>query len=343
MKYKVGDRVRIRSDLKGDKKYGSQYVNDSIENKKGEIVTIQQIIYDRKYYRIEEDGWNWTDEMFIGLADEVSCFTCLHHDEVKCCIYEDIKKCDGYHVSVSESDPQLKVTRYVKWEKREYHIPEPTKKVKVYGENGLDCELKDECENWKRSSVECVNNCKNSDTYTGTRPCPKFKQKEPSIESMAIVDDTITSTTDHTNDGWIPVDEALPKPLETVLITVKPPYDLAHIGPDVTDAYINARGWKPTKADWYYGNEEVIAWRPLPPAYIPPKPELKPELKPVWYQSIVIYEVTKDGRVKKSKLHQRVPDGEDAKRFAEMRLKHYMEKHSDKNVMARIIENLEYK
>ena len=137
------------------------------------------------------------------------------------------------------------------------------------------------------------------------------------------------------NDGWIPVEEALPGLLETVLIT----FAGIEAGFIVTEAYINAGGWKSARSEWCYDNDKVIAWQPLPAPYQP----AKHEIKPVWYQSIVMYEITEDGRVKESKLHQRVPDGEDAKRFAEMRLKHYMEKHSDKNVMARIIENLEYK
>lgn len=63
MKYKVGDKVRVRKDLVVYKKYGSDtFVSDMISFK-GKQVTIKKV-NDEKY-QIEEDDsmWNWTDEM----------------------------------------------------------------------------------------------------------------------------------------------------------------------------------------------------------------------------------------------------------------------------------------
>ena len=67
MKFKVGDRVRIRKDLKKgyDFKY---YVADKMEKFKGKTVTIYSV--NSEAYRIEEDNmnWDWTEDMFEGLA-----------------------------------------------------------------------------------------------------------------------------------------------------------------------------------------------------------------------------------------------------------------------------------
>lgn len=66
MKYKVGDKVRVRKDLNIDKMYGFLYATDEMIKKK--TVTIAYV-YDG-YYRIIEDVFMWTDEMFEGLVED---------------------------------------------------------------------------------------------------------------------------------------------------------------------------------------------------------------------------------------------------------------------------------
>lgn len=61
MKFKVGDRVRIRTDLKICEKYGSQYFVRNMNQHKGEIAIITRVFDD--YYFINLDSFNWTDEM----------------------------------------------------------------------------------------------------------------------------------------------------------------------------------------------------------------------------------------------------------------------------------------
>lgn len=61
MKFKVGDRVRIRTDLKICEKYGSQYFVRDMNQHKGEIAIITRVFDD--YYFINLDSFNWTDEM----------------------------------------------------------------------------------------------------------------------------------------------------------------------------------------------------------------------------------------------------------------------------------------
>lgn len=61
MKYKVGDKVKVRSDLKVGKDYGEHaFVHDMFKFV-GKIVTIESVW--KQGYRIEEDTCWWTDEM----------------------------------------------------------------------------------------------------------------------------------------------------------------------------------------------------------------------------------------------------------------------------------------
>jgi hypothetical protein len=61
MKYKVGDKVRVRSDLKVGKSYGEHaFVHDMFKFV-GKIVTIESVW--KQGYRIEEDTYWWADEM----------------------------------------------------------------------------------------------------------------------------------------------------------------------------------------------------------------------------------------------------------------------------------------
>ena len=76
--YKVGDKVMVRKDIQEDDRchmvscvespgYKGMYVNDDMAAKAGNFVTIRAIIEDEDCgykYKIKEDGWSWTDEMF---------------------------------------------------------------------------------------------------------------------------------------------------------------------------------------------------------------------------------------------------------------------------------------
>lgn len=66
MKYKVGDEVKVRSDLKISVLYDGLCAIDEMLKK--EIVTIAYV-YDG-YYRVVEDEYKWTDEMFEGLVED---------------------------------------------------------------------------------------------------------------------------------------------------------------------------------------------------------------------------------------------------------------------------------
>lgn len=69
MKYKVGDKVRVRSDLKAYEIYGSNILTKSMEKFVGKTVTISGVGITS--YTIEEmEVAYWTDEMFEGLVEE---------------------------------------------------------------------------------------------------------------------------------------------------------------------------------------------------------------------------------------------------------------------------------
>lgn len=68
MKYKVGDKVRVRSDLEKNKGYGGWYTSEGMAKMRGEIVTIRGV--GSSAYELEENDLMWTDEMFEGLVED---------------------------------------------------------------------------------------------------------------------------------------------------------------------------------------------------------------------------------------------------------------------------------
>ena len=63
MKYKVGDVVKVRQDLELGKRYGTNYFVE--EMRSYEKVTIEEV--ESGYYTVEENYYNYTDEMIEGL------------------------------------------------------------------------------------------------------------------------------------------------------------------------------------------------------------------------------------------------------------------------------------
>lgn len=79
MKYKVGDKVRVKSFEKLKKEFGVDsrgnvntrpIMNAKMQKRCGDIVTIAETY--GAIYTIKDDAdfWNWTDNMFEGLAEE---------------------------------------------------------------------------------------------------------------------------------------------------------------------------------------------------------------------------------------------------------------------------------
>lgn len=73
MKYKVGDKVRVRKDLVIDSIYGEDSFTEEMAMFRGKVVTISKILNNGKYYILEDGSeydWSWTNEMFEGLAGD---------------------------------------------------------------------------------------------------------------------------------------------------------------------------------------------------------------------------------------------------------------------------------
>ena len=70
MKYKVGDVVKVRSDLDVNKLYNGFYITTNMIEFKGKLVRIARVFNDR--YNIYEDlnKWSWNDEMLEPVTEE---------------------------------------------------------------------------------------------------------------------------------------------------------------------------------------------------------------------------------------------------------------------------------
>ena len=94
MEYNVGDKVRIRPDLREHgvyrptdcrkrlDEYSGTYVTSSMVRMSGEIVTIAKRFphpYGGEYYHIEEDGndFYWVDTMFCSISTYAPSFKTL--------------------------------------------------------------------------------------------------------------------------------------------------------------------------------------------------------------------------------------------------------------------------
>ena len=65
MKYKVGDKVRIRKDLVPNTKYGKTYFVTGMKDYLGKVATIITILDGGLFYiDITRSAWEWTSSMF---------------------------------------------------------------------------------------------------------------------------------------------------------------------------------------------------------------------------------------------------------------------------------------
>lgn len=68
MKFKVGDKVRVRKDLKIDGVYGIWCFNSNMSTFEGKELTVEEV-YDESY-RVKENTWYWTDEMLEEVKED---------------------------------------------------------------------------------------------------------------------------------------------------------------------------------------------------------------------------------------------------------------------------------
>lgn len=116
MKYKVGDKVKVRSDLRVGKSYGEHtFVHDMFKFM-GKIVTIESVW--EQGYRIEEDAYWWTDEM-LEPVEEMSAEEAIRTFGEVCkdanCGHCPIKEIDREHsctdIKISHPEEVVKILK----------------------------------------------------------------------------------------------------------------------------------------------------------------------------------------------------------------------------------------
>lgn len=127
MKYKVGDKVRVRRDLEGNKGYGGWYTSEGMVKMRGEIVTIRGV--GSSAYELEENDLMWTDEMLEGLVeDELTAEEAIRIQAEMCSV--PCRKCPiskergAYECRTFRAEHPDKVVEILKQRKKEHEKKE---------------------------------------------------------------------------------------------------------------------------------------------------------------------------------------------------------------------------
>lgn len=72
MKYKVGDKVKVRENLKIGKVYCGETFVVQMKQYEGQIVTIKVVDDDGYYVEEDNQNWYWTDEMLEDVEEEMN-------------------------------------------------------------------------------------------------------------------------------------------------------------------------------------------------------------------------------------------------------------------------------
>lgn len=99
MKYKVGDKVKVRSDLKCEEYYGGITFNFEMNKFKGMEITIARVNYGG-YYEVLETPYNFTDEMLepvegMSAEEAIRLYAkmCKDNNCYACPVYEKSGEC----------------------------------------------------------------------------------------------------------------------------------------------------------------------------------------------------------------------------------------------------------
>ena len=148
MKYKVGDKVRIRRDLMIFERYGSQTFVEQMEKYKGMSATISEVFSDTYYIKEDKgENWNWTDEMFEA-EDELTAEEAIKIQAEMCRSISDCENCPickekgGYTCEFFKAENPEKVVRIIKQWKKDHEKKEVKTEIvdliKVMKEEGDD-------------------------------------------------------------------------------------------------------------------------------------------------------------------------------------------------------------
>ncbi len=109
MKYKVGDRVRIKTNLKSPARSGT-FLNPKMRKWEGKVMTIESVSDD--LYRMLEDigepctglGWAWGEDWIEGLADDFKIVITTEGSTVLARLYEGKKVIEEAKATCSKDD-----------------------------------------------------------------------------------------------------------------------------------------------------------------------------------------------------------------------------------------------
>ena len=109
MKYKVGDRVRIKTELKSPT-LSDIFLNPKMRKWEGKVMTIESVGYSA--YRMLEDvgelrpgeGWLWAEDWIEGLADNFKIVITTEGDSVLARLYEGKKVIEVAKATCSKDD-----------------------------------------------------------------------------------------------------------------------------------------------------------------------------------------------------------------------------------------------
>lgn len=109
MKYKVGDRVRIKTEL-ADRTSSGTYLNSKMRKWEGKVMTIESVGHST--YRMLEDvgelcpgaGWFWGDDWIEGLADNFKIVITTEGDTVLARLYDGKKVLEETKATCSKDD-----------------------------------------------------------------------------------------------------------------------------------------------------------------------------------------------------------------------------------------------
>ena len=213
MKYKVGDKVRVKQTLNSGQNYGGALANDAMASKSGEFVTIEEVLDNG--YHIKEDIWYWTDEMLEPVSTDKPKFKVGDRVKVKNGVYShilydgkrfEIKRYDnndgtylctdidvGYSAWLVEEalEPAYQEDGYVPYGK----LPTPSQPVPIEDRLGLlkDVSIHDlNTVEWCRPSIDIVFNVEQAKELA-----KRIKEK--------LSDSTIEFTREYKEDKVMPI------------------------------------------------------------------------------------------------------------------------------------------
>lgn len=118
MRYKVGDKVRVRSDLKEGIRYGGKFFVRGMAVHCGKNVEISKVHDDAYCIKESDREWFWTDEMFepveeMSAADAVKAFTeiCCEYMCCDCPIWKIDKDLKCNEVKVQKPEKVVEVLK----------------------------------------------------------------------------------------------------------------------------------------------------------------------------------------------------------------------------------------